>query len=81
MRLEDMRYWLRRQPFKPFRFFLVDGSFHEVRHPDQVFLETHALHLSCPFQPEGAEEQEITIALLYVIRLETLPPKVGSNGG
>jgi hypothetical protein len=83
MRPEVLTAWLQRRPFKPFRFRLVDGTVYEIRHPDQALVVAQALTIFLPFESasEGAEPQEVAIALLHITRLETLPPTVGANGG
>ncbi len=35
MRAEEVRESLRSQPFSPFRVWLSNGSFHDVRHPER----------------------------------------------
>ena len=34
----DVSRSIRLEPFVPFRMFLTDGSFHDVRHPEMIFL-------------------------------------------
>ncbi len=34
MRAEEIRNHLRRQPFQPFRLYLSNGLFYDVRHPE-----------------------------------------------
>ena len=34
MRAEEIQNHLRRQPFQPFRVYLSDGVFYDVRHPE-----------------------------------------------
>ena len=34
MRLEDVREFLRRRPFQPFRLTLTDGRTYDVMHPE-----------------------------------------------
>jgi hypothetical protein len=38
MRQEDVREFLRRQPFRPFRMTLTDGRSYDVMHPELALL-------------------------------------------
>ena len=48
MRPDDIRQFLRRRPFEPFRICLVDGTTYDVRHPDLVALGRSALEIGFP---------------------------------
>jgi hypothetical protein len=83
MRFEQLSRWLRRQPFKPFRLWVLEQTSYEIQHPDQVLLLTHSVELIVPLpvSPGKVVQQTVEIALLHISHLETLPPPRGGNGG
>ena len=75
MNFAELLRWLMRRPFKPFRIRMTDGAAIDVRHPDEVIpIKTTA---SVARGPAGeAFEQQSTISLLHVIRLEPIESTV-----
>ncbi len=43
MRAEDLQRLLKKRPFKPFTFYLTDGSHYEVRHLEQAVVTRSSL--------------------------------------
>jgi hypothetical protein len=76
---------LEREPFQPFRFYVLELTSFEVRHPEFVLLGTRSLDLHRPAThlPSGTTPHAITIALLHITRLEPLfvPPSLPSPNG
>ncbi len=74
MRTEDIREYVRRQPFQPFRLTLTDGRTYEVHHPELVMVgrSTVAVGLPRPNDPEPVYDRLVTISLLHVMQVEAL---------
>jgi hypothetical protein len=66
MRPEDLREYLRRQPFQPFRLTLTDGRIYEVHHRELAMVGRSmvAIGLPRPDDPEPVYERLVTISLL-----------------
>jgi hypothetical protein len=72
MRPDDVRRWLRHQPFQPFRICVVDGAVYEIRHPEIATVSRTVVRLTPP-SPDGTEAQQVTeVALLHISRLERI---------
>jgi hypothetical protein len=74
MRPDDIRLFLRRQPFEPFRICLLDGTSYEVRDPDLVAIGKSAMEIGFPAAqlPLAIVHREVLIALLHISRLEPI---------
>lgn len=74
MRPEDIREFLRRQPFQPFRLTLTDGRTYEVRHPELLMVgrSTVAIGLTRPEDPEPVYDRLVTVSLLHIMQAEPL---------
>jgi hypothetical protein len=72
MRPEDIRQFLTRQPFQPFRLTLTDGRSYEVRHPELAMVgrSTVILGLPAPGDPEPVFDRYVTVSLLHVMQME-----------
>ena len=80
---EDMKKRLRKQPFEPFRIYLSDGAFYDVRHPELVMLGHRSLVLGLTSTPEDTfYERTLDVDLLHIVRMEKVPPdSTRKNGG
>jgi hypothetical protein len=73
MRLDDFREWLRRQPFRPFRFYILEMTAYEVHHPEMVIAHPSTLDLYPPDEEDSAASLPYaTIALMHITKLELL---------
>ena len=72
MRPDDIREFLRRRPFQPFRLTLTDGRNYEVRHPDLAMVgrSTVAIGLPIPNDPDPVYDRLVTVSLLHVMQIE-----------
>jgi hypothetical protein len=80
MNPEDIRPWLQRRPFKPFRTHLSDGRHYDILHPEFVLLLRTRLEIgladdSTSLIPNRAED----CFLLHIVSLEELPPGIPSS--
>jgi hypothetical protein len=86
MRAQDVREFVRRQPFQPFRVTLTDDRTYDVVHPDLAMIGTSAVAIGLP-QPNGPQfiyDRLITVSLLHIMQIEPLPsgaaPAAGPQG-
>ncbi len=81
---DEIRRWLRRAPFRPFRIHVLEAVSYEVRHPEQVLVKLLTLDYYSLAPEEAfvlAAAREVTIALWHITRLEAIPaPGPGGNG-
>ncbi len=79
MRPDDIREFLTREPFRPFRLTLFDGRTHDVQHPELALVgrSTVTIGLLRPDDPEGDASRFITISLLHILQVEAGAPGLG----
>ncbi|MGZ6074518.1 MAG: hypothetical protein ACXWOA_11715, partial [Isosphaeraceae bacterium] len=63
MRPEDVREFLRRRPFQPFRLTLTDGRPYDVMHPELAMVGRSWVEvgLARPGDPENIAERLISV--------------------
>ena len=72
MRAEDMLFWLRAQPFVPFRIVMNSGRTYEVRHPELLRVMRTSLVIFTPAdQPEVFDRAEM-IGLVLIDHIEPI---------
>jgi hypothetical protein len=74
MRPEDLREYIRRQPFRPFRVTLTDGRTYEVRHPEMLMIgrSSAVIGLPRPGDDEPVYDHHVTVSLLHIMQVELL---------
>ena len=74
MRPEDLREFVQKRPFQPFRITLTDGRTYEVHHPELAMVgrSAVAVGLMRPNEPELVYDRLITISLLHIMEVESL---------
>ena len=79
MRPEDIRNFLRAQPFRPFRIMLTDGTAYEVGHPELVNVGRSTMFLGLPAgeEVEPLYDHFRIIDLLHIMQTE--PVDVARN--
>ena len=82
MRPEDVREFLRRQPFRPFRLTLADGRTYDVMHPELAIVGRSWVQvgLARPGDPEYIAERLISVSLLDIMQVEPLESVVPPPG-
>lgn len=77
----DFLYYLRRRPFLPFRMFLTDGAFYDIRHPDQAIPTFTSVWITRPRPVLGGTgvDEVVIVSLLQVVRLEPIPSPTGNG--
>ncbi len=85
MRSEDIREFVRRQPFEPFRITLTDGRTFDVVHPDLAMVGrgSVAVGLPRPGDVDPIYDRLVTMSLLHIMQIEpiasALPPSNGAG--
>ena len=79
MRPEDIREFLQRRPFQPFRLTLTDGRSYDVRHPELAMVgrSTVIVGLTAPGEAEPVLDRAVTVSLLHIMQMQP----VESAGG
>jgi len=68
---EDIAALVSKKPFSPFRMFLTDGTFFDVRHPEMCMLGKRSLVLGIGGDPSSRIYDRMTyIDLLHIMRCE-----------
>jgi hypothetical protein len=76
MRPDDVIEMLRERPFRPFRFYLSDGTVYEIRHAELVKVGRTKILIFFPVvdDPYAVFERYVSVSLLHITRLEPVPP-------
>jgi len=73
MRPEDLQFWLRAKPFKPFRMCLNSGRTCEIRHPEMLRVgRSTVIVFSFVGDPEEPFERMEMVGLVLVERIEPI---------
>ena len=72
MRPDDLREQLERRPFEPFRVYLSNGVFFDIRKPHMASVMRSTLHIALPL--EGDKQRFAVVALVHIVWLEVLLP-------
>lgn len=74
MRPEDIREFLKSQPFQPFRLTLTDGCTYDVMHPELAMVGRSSVSVGVPKpgDPEPVYDRLITVSLLHIMQIEPL---------
>ncbi len=72
MRSEDLRQFLRQEPFRPIRLTLTDGRTYDVRHPELVILGRSSVIIGFPEadDPEPVYDDFVVVSLLHVMQAQ-----------
>ena len=72
MRQDDLKEYLRRSPFQPFRLYLSTGAFVDIRYPQLAHVGRSVLTVGQSI--EGNQQRFLVIALIHIVWLEVLVP-------
>ena len=72
MRPDDIRNFLNKRPFQPFRITLTDGRNYEVRHPELVMVgrSSIVIGLPAPDESEPVFDRFVTVSLIHIMQIE-----------
>lgn len=82
MRPDDLRRLLGRQPFRPFRLWVLETTAYEVRHPELVMLGRSTLTVDVPV-PDSAlplARSSVILALIHITKMEPIPAGASGEG-
>jgi len=74
MRSQDIRNFVKQQPFQPFRITLTDGRTYDVRHPEMAMVGKSSVAIGLP----AAEDEEpiydrlVTVSLIHIMQAEVI---------
>ena len=78
---EDLREWVRRQPFEPFALYLTDGTVYQVHHREMALVTRRTITLGVLAHPDdNVPDRSTTVSLLHVVRVEPLSGGATSRG-
>jgi len=63
---------LRREPFRPIRVYLSDGSSYEVRHPELALVTRRELVIALPSAEDRLPERSVFCDPLHITRIEPI---------
>ena len=72
MRLKEIRDQVDRQPFRPFRICMSDGTEHVVEHPKLVFVTRHTVILGILEDGDDVPADTKHCDTIHITRVETL---------
>ena len=74
MRAPEVREFVRRQPFQPFRITLTDGRTYDVLHPELAMVghRVVAVGLTRANGPEFIFDRLVTISFLHIMQIEPI---------
>jgi len=70
MRVETIRDYLRAAPFRPFRVFLSDGTWHDIPHPEWAWFTRNTLFIATVVGRDGVPDRNVMCDLLHVTKVE-----------
>lgn len=73
----DLQYWIRRDPFIPFRMLLSSGDYFDVRMPDFIWIGKSRCTIGLFDDVE--KDRNVDISLVHIVTIEAVPP--GPNFG
>jgi hypothetical protein len=81
MSLDEVLQMARRQPFRPFRLYVSDGSAYEVRHPDLLMPGARSVIVGVALDPgQTYYDRHVVIDLIHITRLEPMEPQPAGDG-
>lgn len=72
MRQDDLKEYLNREPFQPFRLYLSTGTYVDIRQSQMAYVSHSVLTLGQSI--EGDKQRFLVIALIHIVYLEVLLP-------
>ncbi len=72
MRPEDIHFWLKAEPFRPFRIIMNGGRAYEVRHPELVRVMRTSLIFFTPTEQEDVYDRAQMIGLVLIDKIEPI---------
>ena len=81
MYVNEIRDYLRQQPFKPLRLHLSDQSSYEVRHPEMIMVTRTLVLVATRLGADDVPEQLAYLDPIHITRIEPLNPADAKGNG
>ena len=72
MRPDEIRGHLRREPFRPIRIYISDGSSYDVRHPELMFVSRAKVVIGLDAGDDELPERSVYCDPLRITRIQPL---------
>ena len=72
MRADEIRAHLRRQPFRPIRVHISDGSSYEVPHPEFAFVSRNEVVIGLDSGDDEIPERSVYCDPIHITRIEPI---------
>ncbi len=72
MRPDEIRAHLRREPFRPIRIYISDGSSYDVRHPELMFVSRAEVVIGLDAGDDELPERCVYCDPLHITRIQPL---------
>jgi hypothetical protein len=70
--LENLRDWLKRRPFEPFRVIMSSGDSYDIRHPEFGWLVRGGLYVGLPSTDGDIPERAAFCSMLHISAVEPI---------
>ena len=74
MRAEEIYLHAHRQPFRPIRVYLSDGSVHEVHHPEMMMISRRQVTIGVPSDNERIPETMLDYVYIDTVHITRIEP-------
>jgi hypothetical protein len=72
MHPNDLLTHVRRRPFEPLRFYISDGSFYDVRHPEMIIVSRREVAIAVDATEGDLPEHMVYCDPLHITRVELI---------
>lgn len=72
MRPDELRGHLKKQPFRPFRVFVSDGSHYDVLHPDFMLVTKSEVTIAISLAGEEMPDRSAYLVPVHITRVEPI---------
>jgi len=72
MRADEIRAHLRKQPFRPIRVFISDGSYYDVRHPELMLVTRTEVVIAMDAGDDQIPERSAYCDPVHITRIEPI---------
>jgi hypothetical protein len=72
MRADEISKHLRRQPFRPIRVYVSDGSAYDVRHPELMFVSRSEVVIGLDPGTDVIPERSVYCDPVHITRIEPI---------
>jgi hypothetical protein len=72
MRTNDIVAHLRKQPFRPLRIYISDGSSYEVRHPEMMMVGRSEITIGLSVKGDPVYDEQVYCDPVHITRIKPL---------